>query len=171
MGAVRRVPDHLQVEWKRNARVAHTKGVHVDLQQGSMAATQVVFDDSLEMIGNLHRSPNEAAYDKKEYRFSLCDVRRPSPTRSNVPSPPLANPCAVVQSVGAALGSGPREKVPQGPGSRRRQPCAVLGRHTRRKERDIRTRDRFVQDRDGCDERLPAAWMATHPSAAISLAE
>ena len=65
----------MQVEFKRNARVAHTKGVHVSLQQGSVAPTQVVFDESLEMIGNLHRDPNEADYEKKEYRFSLCDVR------------------------------------------------------------------------------------------------
>jgi len=64
------------VEWKRNARVAHTKGVAVELQQGSNAATQVIFDDHLEMLGNLHRDPAEANYEKKDYKFSLCDVRR-----------------------------------------------------------------------------------------------
>jgi len=62
------------VEWKRNARVAHTKGVTVELQQGSNAATQVIFDDHLEMLGNLHRDPTDANYEKKDYKFSLCDV-------------------------------------------------------------------------------------------------
>jgi len=66
------VPGKLTVEWKRNARVASTRGVSADVK---LTGTNVVSfqNEELSMLGNLHRDEN--VYDPKEYKFSLEDIR------------------------------------------------------------------------------------------------
>ena len=59
------------VEWKRNARVATTHGVSVEVKPG--VNTISFANEEISMLGTLSRDDDE--FDVKEYKFSLEDVR------------------------------------------------------------------------------------------------
>jgi len=67
-----RKPEHLLLEWKRNARVATTKQVKFDLKPTEKQVVQ--WEDELDMLATLTKDGGGPDYDRKEYKFNFEDV-------------------------------------------------------------------------------------------------
>ena len=66
-------PESLVVEWKRNHRVAATKGVTTHKIDG-VKGTASFSDEELVMLGSLTKDDKDA-FEPKEYKISLDDFR------------------------------------------------------------------------------------------------